>query len=134
VRVQPNVLEPPAAGRALLTRAWSTEAAGVARRAGAAAWERLTESAATVRLTSSAASFASRWSPTERLTTATARSLFSGRTTSRDAHLRGEEHPLVVLVVIVVDAQRGRLAFTHDAKDSTWCLTRGNGIRLHATC
>ena len=117
-----------------MTHTGSTEAPGVASRAWAAAWERLTDSAAPVRLTSPATSLASRRSRTEWLTTATTRNLFSGRTTSRDAHLCGDEHPLVVLVVIVVDAQRCRLALTHDAEDSTWCLTRGDGIRLHAAC
>ena len=69
-----------------------------------------------------------------RLTTATAGILRAcSATASRRAHLLRDEQPLVVFVVIVVDAQRGRLALADDAEDSSGCLPGRHRIGLDAT-
>ena len=112
------------------TRPRSEVAGGWPRARSTTALERLAEGSAATRLC--AASITSPASTSEWRTTAAARCLLSGRTTSLHAHLCGDEHPLVVFVVIVVDAQRGRLALTHDAEDSARRLTSGDRIGLHA--
>jgi hypothetical protein len=121
-------------GAERLIRARRIEAAGAGPWPSAALkW--LTKSTAPVWIVgipAPAASGASRPSA-EWLATAAAGSLFSSSSpASLDAHLRRGEYPLVVLVVIVVETERSCFALAHDTKDSTWRLTGGDRIRLHA--